>query len=347
MTDLDPAWEQMCDSLREFGRAALAQPDELDRSEGLRHTLRYLGHLADYGIEHADPARPELWKAVTLTRKFYGDGVDVDYFLAPIDGSRTYRIRGTRGTAPYLAFVVYRRGARGRVAGNLIDDDLIIGPDGSFELWLSPTPQDGPGVVTDDRCNEVVVRQYHKDRASEVDATFTIEVLDDDPGPRAPLDSAWLTKQLNGITRGLDVSLQRLDQYCAGLAKRPNVVRSSAEEGSEDFYGTSSNQYLNGWFRLGDGEALQLRFPPTEQRYFSVQLFNRWFESLEHRDHVTSLNDAQLTYDADGSATVVIGGPDGAPNRLDPCGHREGIIVVRYLESPGTPPDVTATLVRS
>lgn len=331
MDQLDKSWDELCNSLRELGNNALALDDPLDRAEGLRYTLRFLGHLADQHIEYADPLHPEFRRMTGHTRKFMGDGVDVDYLSATIDGKHTYRVRGTRGTAPYLGFLVYRVGRNDRIAGSLIDEELDIAADGSFELWVSPTRQDGPGLLTDDRCVELTMREYHKDRAGEVPATVEIEVVGEVP-PRPPLDPDWLDVKLGRVSAGLDVLTGRYLKTGERLARQPNELLPMADAATGEIYGTSSNKYVCGWFRLRDGEALELRFPPPKARYFSVQLFNHWWESLESRDYVTSLNDAQLEYEDDGSVVVVVGGPEGARNRLDPCGHAEGAVAVRYLE---------------
>lgn len=324
----------MCDHLRAFGHAALREAEPLDRAEGLRHALRFLGHLADQHIEFADPVRPEFRPITSATRKFYGDGTDVDYFSACIGPEHSYRITGTRGTAPHLSVIVYRSGLADRIAGNLVDTDFVL-PDGSFEITLSADPFTGPGIVLDARCNEVVIRQYHKDRGAERPATLRITRIGDAAPPRAPLDPAWMGRAIERCTKGLGLSLRRLEAIRSALSARPNRLDDADSVGLMGaFYGTTSNRYAIGWFDLDPttGEALEIRLPPMGAAYVGVQLFNRWFESLESRDHVTSLNDAQLQRDADGWATVTIGGESGTANRIDPCGHRQGLMLVRFLE---------------
>ena len=344
--ELAQNWDRLCDELREFGHEALAFADDIDQSEGIRHALRFLAHLADHEIEYADPTHPEFRRVLTATRKFYGDGVDIDYDSACISPDHTYRVCGTRGTIPYLAFLVNRRSKTDRIAGNLIDADLAIQPDGTFEFWLSKEPQEGPGVLLDDRCNEVVVRQYHHDRAAEIPVTYSIEVVESASPARPQLESDWLSQRLARIARGLEVAPARLRQLIDVLQREPNTCMDITDAlGTNAFFGTESNQYRWVYFTLSDDESLEIRLPPVSARHVGVQIFNRWFESLEFRDHVTSLNDRQLTYDADGFATVRVGGPIDATNRLDATGHRQGFLVVRYLECRGNAPIPTCTVV--
>jgi hypothetical protein len=344
LLELEKTWEELCDQLRAFGMEALRSEQPLDRIEGIRHALRFLGHMTDNNIEFADPLRPEFRRICTPTRKFYGDGVDVDYLQARIDPTQTYRICGTRGTAPHLSVIVYRTGLSDRIAGNIVDDAFEVRPDGTFELWLGPGQLPGPGIQLDDRCFEVVLRQYHKDRQSEQDGSFRIELVGDDPGPRSELDAQWLAKALSMCTKGLKIAPRRLADLRARLIGQPNTLLDSAKIGlTEMFFGTASNKYLIGWYQLGPEEALELELPRVPAAYVGVQLYNRWFESFEFRDRVTSLNDRQLVYRNDGKALVTIGGQPGAVNWIDTCGHREGIIVIRFLETTHDLPEVACT----
>lgn len=345
-TEMSTAWSALADQIRAFGEAATTRGDTLDQAEGLRHTLRFLGHLADYHLEHTDPLRPQFWRAITQTRKYYGDGVDVDYDTCRIDGTHTYRITGTPGTVPYLAFIVNRKGVGNRYAGNIVISEEHLRADGTFEIWLTQDLGDRAGVEIDDRCVEVVARQYHKDRAGEVPAEFSIERVGADLAPREPLDPTAVAAALGRIGHGLDVSLARLDALADALGREPNVVKTAGASVGAEFFGTTSNHYQIGWWDLDDDEVLEMTFAPADARYFSVQLFNRWFESLEFRDHVTSLNDSQITAEANGEMVVRIGESDGLVNRLDPCGHRSGIIAVRFLEGATNPSEPRVRVVK-
>lgn len=331
------AWNTLIESLATFGAYAADFPRALDRAEGMRHTLRLLTHLAEQGIERQDPLRPEFFRPISHIRKFWGDAADVDYDTAAISPDEEYRVSGNRGTVPYLAALVNRTGYKGeRVADNFLITEDMCDEDRNFEFFIARELGDRPGLRVDDYCTDVVVRQYHKLRDQEVDPTFTIERLGDPIQARTPLSEEWTARRLRMIAKGMENSRRRLHTMIENLSTRPNVIVATGEErGWSDFFGTSSNQYLAGWWDLSDCSSVEMTFTPPDCVYFGANLYNKWFESLEHRDHTSNLNDAQLKKDPDGRITIRIGGPADAPNRLDTCGHTEGLLIVRHLEPQG------------
>lgn len=338
---LTQSWSHLITSLNEFGICALEQEDALDSAEGIRHSLRFLGHLADYHIERADPLRPEFWSVMSHTRKFYGDGIDMDYDLAIISGQETYHIRGKLGTNPYLAFIVYRHGAH-RFQGNIVIDKSMVNENGDFELMIGPNIGSALGIETDDKCIEIVARQYFNDRDDETPATYTIERVGPPVGPREPLDPMGLASSLDRIGHALSVAQRRLIASAQRLAQSPNEVHVETGTGSSHFFGTTSNTYQWGRWRLGEDQTLQLHIPAVSSVYLGVQLFNLWMESLEYRDHAVSLNKSEMKPEDDGSFVVNIGEVPRGHNDLETCGHREGIVLVRILEAEGEVPATAA-----
>lgn len=174
---------------------------------------------------------------------------------------------------------------------------------------------------------------YHKTRNAEIDPVLHIERLGPPPGARPDLDTAWLVQRLTKLARGMDVSLRRSLQLIETLSQSPNEIRVTSEQrGWGDFYGTSSNQYVAGWWSLKDATAVDITFTIPDCTYFGVMLYNHWFESFEYRDHTVNLNDAHFERNDDGTVTIRIGGVEGDRNRLNPCNHTEGILLARCLE---------------
>ena len=338
---LAQSWSRMVSDLNAFGTSALEQSDPLDSAEGLRHSLRFLGHLTDYYIERADPLRPEFWSVMSPSRKFYGDGVDMVYDLAIIDGRQTYRIRGKVGSGPYLAFIVYRRGAE-RFRGNIVITDSDVNDDGTFELLIGPDIGDALGISTDAESIEVVARQYFNDRSTETPATYEIERVGDLVGPRTPLDSETMAAALDRIGHALSVANRRLLSSAQRLSRTPNTITTERGTGASHFYGTTSNVYQWGWWKLDEDETLQLHLPAVSSVYEGIQLLNVWMESLEYRDHCVTLNASEMKAESDGSFIVNVGEHPVGHNDLDTCGHREGIVLVRFLESTEEVPETSA-----
>ncbi|MBY6387103.1 hypothetical protein HG717_24680 [Rhodococcus erythropolis] len=332
---LTEAWSAVTDSLATFGSTAAATGSPLDSAEGVRHALRLFGYLAEMNIERQDVLRPELFTLMSPMRKFWGDGIDVDYWTAMIDPNETYRIHGNRGTVPYVAVLANRVGASGtdRVADNIVIDDKVCDADGNFEIFVAQELEGRSGIRLDKRCFDVVVRVYHKTRNAEIDPVLHIERLGPPPGARPDLDTAWLAQRLTKLARGMDVSLRRSLQLIETLSQSPNEIRVTSEQrGWGDFYGTSSNRYIAGWWSLKDATAVDITFTLPDCTYFGVMLYNHWFESFEYRDHTVNLNDAHFERNDDGTVTIRIGGVEGDRNRLNPCNHTEGILLARCLE---------------
>ena len=86
------------------------------------------------------------------TAKIGADNPDNIYMNASISGARTYRLTGTRGTAPILSFgtKANRYAIDGTMAstGELDSADMTFGPDGSFEITVGPRASAGNWLPT-------------------------------------------------------------------------------------------------------------------------------------------------------------------------------------------------------
>ncbi|MFD2137276.1 hypothetical protein ACFSLT_22740 [Novosphingobium resinovorum] len=108
-TSLRVAWEKFCNDLKDAGLATFknANPaDPLQRADAFRFLTQNLGQAFDLALETRDPAFPQIHPFVTPTRKLGGDLADFTYRQAWIDGSRTYRITGRKGSARWLNVTV-------------------------------------------------------------------------------------------------------------------------------------------------------------------------------------------------------------------------------------------------
>ena len=77
---------------------------EIDRAEGWRYLSRLTRVALEMMLEHADADFPTFYSASHATAKIGADNPDNLYFNATIAGDRPYRLRGTRGTVPFLSF---------------------------------------------------------------------------------------------------------------------------------------------------------------------------------------------------------------------------------------------------
>src|ERR1700691_929478 len=139
-------FHELLDELRTLeGRLRLAETplDEATVLEGYKWIFSILAVGLDAHV-WADTDRPRFVDIVGPTRKWGGDNADAYYQYAPIDPTRTYRVRGRMGDAAYLSLTVYGGRDDGRyserIVGTINNRMLDIADDGSFALILSPDP---------------------------------------------------------------------------------------------------------------------------------------------------------------------------------------------------------------
>jgi hypothetical protein len=99
--------------------------------------------------------------------------------------------------------------------------------------------------------------------------------------------------------------------------------------------GLVTQQTSFGRAQLGDDDALVVTVGGGGAGYFSLVLYDFWFNSIDYADHTSTLNNAQTVPNADGTTTYVISQRDpGVHNWVDPAGVRSMFIVHRWQELP-------------
>jgi hypothetical protein len=174
---LRAAWDEMLAELAE-ARDAIDRPERMPPPQSPRNLAegyRYLAGFLHGAVErafHADPRFPFVRHAIQIVNKATIDNADAIYFVAPIDGGASYRLRGQaadhrhwRGEAPaasgrkapqYLIFecsdgclagdsgslAELRPGVKAQT-GRLDSSELLVAADGSFEILLAPSRPPG------------------------------------------------------------------------------------------------------------------------------------------------------------------------------------------------------------
>lgn len=101
---LRAAWDEMIQRLQEardaIDQPALMPPPPSDRllAEGYRYLMGHV-HAAVERAFHADAARPQFRNALSPITRATIDNADAIYFYAPVDGRRSYLLRGSLGDA--------------------------------------------------------------------------------------------------------------------------------------------------------------------------------------------------------------------------------------------------------
>jgi hypothetical protein len=347
------AFRELLDLLRDADQTFLAGPravaGEVATAEGYRHLTHLLGYALDLYLE-SDPARPAFTPLASPVQKILGDNVDSLYHFAPLDGRRSYRIRGIAGNHVYLAFCVYGGKPDGewseRVVANVSQRDILFGPGGEFEISLTPEEWRGAAnhVKLDADAVCVIVREYFADRRLARPATLEIEPVTAEPPPPMLGDEA-LARRLRAVTTFVR---ETLNFTPIPALPEPNVLLpptpwSPAAPG----WGTPDNIYSLGAFALDPDEALIVEGRPPRCTYWGVQLWNRYMQSLDYRYHRVSINGTQAEFEPDGSFRVAIAGRDpGFTNWLDTAGHREGLFFCRWLQAEELPQPLATRVVK-
>lgn len=265
---------------------------------------------------------------------------DFHYRWAFLDGSRTYRITGKRGSGRWTEFQA-QRGFWGDAdqerLGNWDFDDFTFAADGSFEIVASPTRHDGNWIELDPACGNITLltRDTLYDWDKDVPVELHIECLDA-PDQQIVLSISEVVRRTRAIgfltefsvdfflgmnRRIADGGINRFHQFGVGHA---NAVG-----------GNPRAQYVHMLYEIASDEALIIEASiPDDCRYWSLMLHDPWWQTSEYASHHSSLNGHQARMDSDGKVRLVITRDDpGFANWLDPVDNLKGLAQWRWYLS--------------
>jgi hypothetical protein len=346
------AFDELLDLLADIRDEYVLSPkrfdDELDVVEGFRYVTELLSEASEL-LAEADPERPRFSSIVSPARKFLGDNPDALYQQAVIRGDRSYRVTGRRDEQTYISFTIHGPDPAGGINGPVLADrndrDLVVQPDGTFEIVLSPDEHPGNWIRLDPDARMVIVRNYYlRERSVQTDADVAvrlgIEPLDD-PGPPPPLDDATFARRLRdanaflyATTIGMRVFGDPPAVPVPFVSSEPNTVGTPwcFRNADVDAAGAVDIYYSSGSFDLAPDQALVMEGKLPACAFVNVMLWNVHMQTLEYRYRRSSLNGAQIETGSDGEYRIVISERDpGVPNWIDTGGHRHGTIFWRFL----------------
>ncbi len=340
---LRESWQRFCDDLKHAGEIVFrdtAPRNPTARATGMRQLARNIALALQFELENADPLHPELLHYFDPIRKQGGDNPDAHYCGAPINGTDTYRVHGYRGSAAYFAVTVLEDGDTpwgGRVVGTLIDDEIEVDDDGRFELVVSPHRHEGNWIRSTPATYRITFRQFFSDWQAEDPMDARIE-RQGDTGPPPPLTAEKLREGLAKAAHWLGWSVgywaDMLDKWQA----RPNDFVSYGEIESNNIDFTPGGAPLIAYWKVSAEEACLIRVTPPRADYWAVEFGSYWWESMDYRYRLSSLNAHYAELEDDGSLLVVISHADpGVANWLDPSGHDEGYVTFRWIGADSYP----------
>jgi len=341
------AWSEFCALLADAGAVLQREDlglDTFDRAEGLRYLARLTQNGLSSFLENPGARFPQL-RALPEHCGFGLDNPDNVYQSAGINPAFDYRITGTRGSIAYLSFAVQNQNyaRRERIsggAGHLDHTELEIGADGTFEVIASQRECPGNWLRLAPDSGMILVRQTFADRAREVAARLRIECIGVSEAP-APLDPASVPDQLLGAAMYAIGASSWFADWVAPWRAEPNSLHFPDPEQHRLVGGDPNIVFQLGYWSLGADEALVVEATPPRCEYWNFQLGNIWAECLDKRRPI-SRNIASTTYEPDGSFRLVVAHRDpGTANWLDTCGHRHGIMGLRWVRAEAHPPATT------
>ena len=333
-------WAEFCDRLKDAGQVILrpeAPATEINRAEGWRYLSRLTRVALEMMLEHADTDFPSFYSASHPTAKIGADNPDNLYFNATVTGDREYRLRGFRGTVPYLSFgtKANRYATEGTMAstGELDGKDLVVSCDGTFEIAVSRERRPGNWLPLGADSTLLIVRETFLDRPNETPATVTIERVGGPSSPE-PLTAERIDRGLASAAAFVAGTARTFADWAKLFQSQPNTLATVDQSVFRKAGGDPNIFYLHGYWAVAADEALVIDTPVPECQVWNFQLNNHWMESLDYRYLPVCINKHTARYNTDGSVTFVIGSSDpGCGNFLYTAGHDCGTMLLRWTSA--------------
>ena len=293
----------------------------------------------------ADTDRPRFVDIVGPYKKWGGDNPDAYYQYAPIDPTRTYRIRGRRGDAVYLSLTVYGGPDDGRyserIVGTINDRALDFDDDGNFELSLSPDPQPGAWLKLEPDAVCAITRDYSVEPDRDRRTEWTIE--SDDPPATKRDDDADLARRF----RAARTWVKEQAQIVPLAFGEPNTVDPPYPVPQQTFgWAAGDAAYAMGRFELGPHDTLVLSGTSPECAFWNMVLWNPFLHTYDSAYERVAINGGQVSYEEDGSWVIVVAQRDpGHPNWVSTAGHGKGFIWFRWFLPSTTPEPISVRVV--
>jgi hypothetical protein len=348
-TETGGVFRELLDELGALEERLLEGPNTPLDEQGLLEGYKWIFSILAVGLDAyvwADTGRPRFVDIVGPYRKWGGDNADAFYQYAPIDPARTYRVRGHQGDAVYFSLTAYGGPNDGRyserIVGTVNDRMVDIAPDGSFELVLSPDPQEGTWLKLEPDAVCAITRDYVVDPKHGRRVEWEIEAVDP-PAVHREAD-ADLARRLRATLTWIRDQAQIVP---VGLGQ-PNEVAEPYPVPTVTFgWAAGDAAYAMGSFDLGPDEALYIEGRSPECAFWNLCLWNQLLHTYNYDYERVTINGGQVQYNDDGSWTIVVSHRDpGHPNWLSTAGHPRGLLWFRWFHPSETPTRPTTTVAK-
>lgn len=335
------AWAALVEGLQAAGErlaADLGVLDAAEQADGYRALLRALTN--QLGRFEVDRDRPELVAFNGWREKMLMDNPDFRYWVAEVRDDRRYRVSGSIGDAVYQSITVYDTGGalESGASARIDSDELTFDADGRFEVTVSPEPPAaGDWLALPEGASVLWVRQFHQDVAHDRHGGCRIDALDP-PAVTRTFDPARFERHLTRLGRTIAGFPSIFAAALGNDLDAPNEVRHWSEMAGGAAFTEPGIHYLRGAWQLEEDEALVLEGEVVPCRWWSVLLYSRFLNSLDHRYRSVSRTGGTARI-VDGRYRFVISGrdPGGPGDWLDTEGRPFGLFVFRFLHPERAP----------
>lgn len=340
------AWQALTDKMAEMTTRVYSEEmglNEVDRAEGMRALAQTFSLAHELFIEKGNPREPAFTNWMASGRKVLGDNPDARYDSAPVHPDYTYEVYGTLSGCAAQTFTIYGRGELGwnNVAGELIPDQMELGPNGEFSVILSKErPADAKNwIALNDSAHMFLMRQFFNDVPIEKrPRDFEIRRLDAPDAPEIYTEEEFALRT-EAAAKFFEIAVDAT----FGLAQmRSDPANSMDPPKAFDpsivgiYYPSVYNIYFGGWFDLEEDEVLIFEGDALRGGYAIVHIMNGWLQSIEGPGGNQRLNKTTLKTNPDGSWRAVVAHQDPKiDNWLNPHGHKHGHFTLRIVHPDG------------
>lgn len=335
------AWDRFAEELRASARWVDALDicaDPVIRAQGARYVGRMAIAALHHEVEFADPLFPQWFRCIDQVNNWGGPNVDNEYLSAAVDPSCTYRVHAdlSRSAGLLLQSIrgIWHLPEKGfAVLDDWSIDDFEVNGDGTFELYLGgPQRSDVNWAPLHPEAERLWLRQYGTAWDEHSVGGFSITRIDEG-GPLTPpvLTDEQIADQVGKAADWLGGAVRHWPQSLLDRSQPLSVNRLPKPFVSSQ--GSAQISYALSRLDLDRSQAMVLEFEEPDARYWSLQLYSYpWWESLDARNGLTSLNHDQLTADPDGKVRVVVSVADpGVRNWIDCSTSPQALLMMRCV----------------
>ena len=342
VNELQQAWTHYYETIKEveteFVNSKIYQLDSIHQMGAYELLSMLIGVNQNFIM--SDPEYPNFRHMLNPGRRLGIDNPDNYYRAASVwnpDGKHIYRIWGNRGTtADFLMETFYGADPEGAIAV-LEDEDMQIGNDGSYEVYLSAKREgymkNWMKLEQNPRILALIVRANNAEWEKEKHGDVFIEQVGKTGQVYAGTTKDGLIQRINNAQQ----VMERQGKFWPKFAWKMTLMKKNTlmEFKTTGEIGVLSQKSSYGYWELEDDEALIVKLKEVDAGYCGFQTLNFWGSSPDWRNKFTSLSwgrngKCQAHKSSDGYYYIIISKNDpGFQNWIETSGMKKGVMTLR------------------